>query len=111
MWPSPCRHAGLVRDPVSGWHEERGSGLARGMATGVVGLFVKPMVGALEFASKTASGVGGGIRQLGDEVGKVQPQRKRPPVTYQDRLTSTGGSLGSGMWVYMGLSHCMHSRH
>ncbi len=44
-----------------------------------VGLFAKPMAGAFEFASKTATGVGGGIRNLGEDVIRQQPQRVRPP--------------------------------
>jgi len=40
----------------------------QGLATGLTGVVLKPTAGMLEFASKTVSGIGGGIKALGDEV-------------------------------------------
>ena len=42
--------------------------MLQGLATGLTGVVMKPTAGMLEFASKTVSGIGGGIKAWGDEV-------------------------------------------
>ncbi|KIM32678.1 hypothetical protein M408DRAFT_326439 [Serendipita vermifera MAFF 305830] len=48
---------GVIVQPVEGFDKEGGVGFAKGMAKGVAGLFVKPVVGVTDLFSITATGV------------------------------------------------------
>lgn len=48
---------GVVVQPVEGFEREGGIGLAKGVAKGVAGLFVKPVVGVTDLFANTATGV------------------------------------------------------
>lgn len=63
---------GVIMDPVLGAEKDGIPGFAKGCATGVAGLITKPTSGILGFASKTVSGIGGGIRTWGDEVSRIK---------------------------------------
>ena len=48
---------GIVTEPVKGYKKNKMKGLLSGGARGFSGLFVKPVAGVLDVASKTAEGI------------------------------------------------------
>ena len=83
-----CRNAvyGLIFDPVAGWHWASAPGLVVGVAKGVVGVPIRPLIGALELGSNTLAAIA--LAALGRDgiVGKMQ-RRMRPPGAFADEGT------------------------
>ncbi|KAK3275586.1 hypothetical protein CYMTET_16293 [Cymbomonas tetramitiformis] len=73
---------GLVTNPIAGAEKEGVVGFMKGLVTGAAGVVIKPTAGVLEFASKTVSGLGGGIRYLGDDYVRVPRTRIRAPRNF-----------------------------
>lgn len=79
---------GVVREPFRGYQNGGLTGFAKGVAIGVSGLVIKPTAGLLELTSKTAGGISGGIKKLGDDVNRIPRSRMRTPRNFrsvQDR--------------------------
>lgn len=83
---------GVVLQPYRGYQNGGVAGLAKGVALGVTGLMIKPAAGFLELTSKTAGGISGGIKKLGDDVVKLPRSRVRTPRGYR----TAGGTRSVG---------------
>jgi hypothetical protein len=79
---------GVVREPVVRYQDHGVSGGLLGIYIGTSGVFLKPASGLLQLFASTATGLGSGIRQLGDEVIRVPHTRIRNPRTF---CTEAGG--------------------
>lgn len=73
---------GLVREPVVGYQDDGILGGILGVYIGGAGIILKPASGLLKLFASTATGVGSGIRQLGDEVVRVPHTRIRNPRSF-----------------------------
>lgn len=74
--------AGIVREPMVGYQDDGILGGLLGVYIGGTGVILKPASGLLKLFSSTATGVGSGIRQLGDEVVRVPHTRIRNPRSF-----------------------------
>jgi len=68
---------GVVMDPIRGNRAHGAKGLAKGIVTGVVGLFAKPASGVLSLVSQTAKGIANTGDYLSDGP-KVRAKHFRP---------------------------------
>ena len=57
-------NAGIVREPIQGWEDERMLGLLLGICLGASGALLKPMSGMLDCFAKILAGMGAGIRYM-----------------------------------------------
>eukprot|EP00884_Botryococcus_braunii_P017933 jgi/Botrbrau1/4823/Bobra.0325s0039.2 len=73
---------GLVREPVVRYQDHGVVGGLLGVYIGASGVFLKPASGLLQLIASTATGIGSGIRQLGDEVIRVPHTRIRNPRSF-----------------------------
>lgn len=48
---------GIVRNPYQGWRQDGASGMASGVAKGLLGVAFKPAVGVFDLASRAAEGI------------------------------------------------------
>jgi len=58
--------AGVVREPLAGWHERGAAGAALGAYVGLAGAVLKPMSGLLECLARTASGLSSAVHGWGE---------------------------------------------
>lgn len=73
---------GLVTSPIAGAEEGGIVGCVQGAGHGLVGVVTKPLSGIFACMSKTAGGVGTGIRNIGDDVIRAPLVRVRPPRNF-----------------------------
>jgi hypothetical protein len=73
---------GLVTSPIVGAEEGGVVGCVQGTGHGLVGAVTKPLSGIFACMSKTAGGVGTGIRNIGDDVIRAPLVRVRPPRNF-----------------------------
>lgn len=66
--------ADVVRNPIKGAKKDGLSGFAKGVGTGLIGVVVKPVDGAVGLASDTFAGIANVAEGGG---GAVQPRKQR----------------------------------
>ena len=66
----------MVERPVQGYANDGAAGLFKGMLTGTVGVFVKPIAGTMDLITKTPQGIANSAK-TNDEL--VADERLRPP--------------------------------
>lgn len=70
---------GVVTSPVEGAIKEGALGFFKGVGIGVAGVFIKPMVGVADFATRTAEGIKNTTKLIGAEKSDLDMVPVRPP--------------------------------
>jgi len=93
--------SGIILDPILGAQRAGVSGLVRGVGTGFLGFFVKPIVGLLDLFSWTFEGVASTAKSVGF-IDKIRPSRYlRPGLP----LMPLDLNLCMGVWVLDEVDH------
>ena len=102
--------AGVVREPLQGWEDDKTLGLLIGILLGTSGLILKPASGILDCLAKGFGGLGYGIRSLGDDIDRAPRTRIRSPRNFTSLLGSTGAAhLGRcGCLVRLAQMNCAY---